>query len=490
MRKAMLIMEEKKNRLKVIFNIITAVVFIVFVITLCPKEMQNDTFWSIKVGERLVRDGIFGLDYFSIHENLNYIAHHFLTDVVIYLVYNVSGFAGLYALEIFLACIMSGLLLYLNNLISKNRITAVILFILQMIILSGYIAVRAQMISFILFILEIIFLEKYKKSGNSRYIVYLSVIPVLLANFHMGVVPFYFIILGVYGISCIKFNFLCFETVEKTDKKSLLALIIVGVIGLVTIFLNPYGIDGVVYPFKTFGNKFITSTISEFKPYSVWTDGGLSLFYSAIILFVLIINKGKIKLNDILLIFGTLFMNYTSIRYGSLFVICSSVGLRYTSGLNTFFDSLNSGDKKALYCEILFVVFLLIARRIAFWSDEYIPEDTYPVKATEYLKGNISSDIRIFNEYSWGAYLMLNDIKVYIDSRCDLYTEEYSNVTIATDYKKIIECDKEWKDILKEYNINTFLIEVDTSLYTLLSESSEFNEVYRDDTAVIYCMVK
>ena len=98
MRKAMLIMEEKKNRLKVIFNIITAVVFIVFVITLCPKEMQNDTFWSIKVGERLVRDGIFGLDYFSIHENLNYIAHHFLTDVVIYLVYNVSGFAGLYAL--------------------------------------------------------------------------------------------------------------------------------------------------------------------------------------------------------------------------------------------------------------------------------------------------------------------------------------------------------------------------------------------------------
>ena len=85
---------------------------------------------------------------------------------------------------------------------------------------------------------------------------------------------------------------------------------------------------------------------------------------------------------------------------------------------------------------------------------------------------------------------MLNDIKVYIDSRCDLYTEEYSNVTIATDYKKIIECDKEWKDILKEYNINTFLIEVDTSLDTLLSESSEFNEVYRDDTAVIYCMVK
>ena len=240
MRKAILMMEEKKNRLKVTFSIIAVLVFIIFVVTLCSKAMQNDTFWSIKVGERLVRDGIFGTDYFSIHDNLNYIAHHFLTDVVIYLVYNVSGFTGLYALEIFLACIMAGLLLYLNNLISKNRITAVILFILQMIILSGYIAVRAQMISFILFILEIIFLEKYKKSQNSRYVVYLSVIPVLLANFHMGVVPFYFIILGVYGISCIKFNFWCFETVEKTDKKALLTLIMVGVIGLVTIFLNPY----------------------------------------------------------------------------------------------------------------------------------------------------------------------------------------------------------------------------------------------------------
>ena len=484
--------QNSRSTKKIIFSIICIVMIAVFVIALSPKAMQNDTFWSIKVGERLVKDGVFGIDYFSIHEDLNYVAHHFLTDVVIYLVYNFFDFVGLYVLECILALVMAGLLFYLNNLICKNKIISVVLFILQMIVLSMYIAVRAQMFSFILFLVEIILLEKYKGKENKWYLIALSVIPVILANFHMGVVPFYFIILGVYGLSYIKLNFLCFETVEKTNKQALFKLVIVGIIGVATVFLNPYGIDGVLYPFKTFGNDFIMSTIVEFKPYNVGLDGGLILFYSVIVIFLLILNKGKIKLNDMLIICGTLFMTFTSIRYASLFAICSAVVLRYTENIKTFFSNLKDYDMKAIYVEVLVAIILIVMRRFLLFSSEYVPENTYPIQAVEYLKENMTEDTRIFNAYEWGSYLMLNDIKVYIDSRCDLYTEEYSGVTVATDYNKITGCAKDWRGLVEKYNINAFLIQVkeNESLSTLLTESTDFKEVYRDDVAVIYTKVK
>lgn len=485
-------MKDKKRVTKIVFNIIAIALLAIFVVALSPMEMQNDTFWSIKVGERLVKEGVFGIDYFSIHEGLDYVAHHFLTDVVIYLVYSLFDFVGLYVLECVLACIMAGLLLYLNNLICKNKIISVVMFVLQMLVLTIYIAVRAQLFSFILFILEIILLEKYKEKESKKYLVALSIIPVVLANFHMGVVPFYFVILGVYGLSYIKLNFLCFETVEKTNKKALLSLVIVGVIGLATIFLNPYGIDGVLYPFKTFGNKFIMSTIVEFKPYNINFDGGIIWLFGAIVIFLLILNKGKIKLNDMLLMAGTLFMTSTSMRYGSLFVICSVVVLRYTENIKKGITTLKDYDIKAIYVEIFVVIALIITRRFLLYTNDFVPESSYPVKAVEYLKENMTEDTRIFNNYEWGSYLMLNDIKVYIDSRCDFYTEEYSGVTIATDYNKITGCSKEWKELVEKYNINTFLIKVDSNeaLSTLLTESEEFEEVYRDEVAVIYTSLR
>ena len=41
------------------------------------------------------------------------------------------------------------------------------------------------------------------------------------------------------------------------------------------------------------------------------------------------------------------------------------------------------------------------------------------------MSENINVDeMRIFNEYNFGSYLLLNDIPVFIDSRADLYTKE------------------------------------------------------------------
>ena len=81
---------------------------------------------------------------------------------------------------------------------------------------------------------------------------------------------------------------------------------------------------------------------------------------------------------------------------------------------------------------------------------------------------------------------MLNDIKVYIDSRCDLYTKEYNGVEIADDYNKLEDCHKSYKEIIDKYVINTFIIPIDTQLETLLVENDTFECIYRDELAAIY----
>ena len=210
----------KKYKKQILYTI-TIIMFLVFVIALSPKAMQNDTFWSIKVGEKILKEGFIRIDDFSIHENLNYVAHHYLTDIVIYIIHSIGGFLGLYIFEITLALIMAGLLFVLNNQVTKSKISSFVLLTLQMIIMSEFIAVRAQMISFILFIIELILLEKYRQNKSNKYLIGLGIIPIILANFHMGVVPFYFIILFVNMIGYVKFNILCFDTVEQTDKTSI-----------------------------------------------------------------------------------------------------------------------------------------------------------------------------------------------------------------------------------------------------------------------------
>ena len=120
---------------------------------------------------------------------------------------------------------------------------------------------------------------------------------------------------------------------------------------------------------------------------------------------------------------------------------------------------------------------------------EYVSEEDYPVQAVEFLKTKIDSNTKTFNHYNWGSYLMLNNIKVFIDSRCDLYTKEYNEIGIADDYNKLMKCDKEYKEIIDRYGINMIIIPIDEPLATLLEENVQFEKIYEDDVAAIYSKI-
>ena len=67
-----------------------------------------------------------------------------------------------------------------------------------MILMESYIAARAQLVTFILFVLTIYFIESFLETGKKRYAIGLIIIPILIANIHLAVFPFYFILYMPY----------------------------------------------------------------------------------------------------------------------------------------------------------------------------------------------------------------------------------------------------------------------------------------------------
>jgi len=87
--KPFIVSEKVKN---IIFDIVVTISIILFAIAISPKSLQNDTFYTIKIGEYILQNGIADLtqDTFSWHE-LPYTYPHWLYDFAMYLIYSVSG---------------------------------------------------------------------------------------------------------------------------------------------------------------------------------------------------------------------------------------------------------------------------------------------------------------------------------------------------------------------------------------------------------------
>ena len=84
-------------------------------------------------------------------------------------------------------------------------------------------------------------------------------------------------------------------------------------------------------------------------------------------------------------------------------------------------------------------MFFAISFQIDNLSKDYLPEDLYPIGAVNYIKNNLDyKNIKIYNDYNEGSYLMFNNIPVFIDSRLDVYCSEFNNTDIFRDYTYIL----------------------------------------------------
>ena len=201
---------EKDKINSVRFHTMAIILIIIFAAAITPVTFQNDTYYTIKVGEYILENGITMQEPFAWHENLTYTFPHWAYDVFIYLIYSIGGMTGIYISTIILASILGITMYAVNVKLAKNKIISFVLTILTMYLLKSYICARAQLVTFILFILTIYFIERFLETKKKRYAIGLIIIPILIANLHAATFYFYFILylpyIAEYGIYILAYS--------------------------------------------------------------------------------------------------------------------------------------------------------------------------------------------------------------------------------------------------------------------------------------------
>ena len=158
-KKTKVIKEDSEKVKNIKFHILAIVAVILFSAAICPVSLQNDTFYTIRIGEHILNTKTVDMvDPFSWHENLPYTYPHWAYDVFIYLIFSLGGFKAIFASTVVLSCIL-GVLVYITNCkISKNKLISFMITLGAMYLMRYYIAARAQLVTFILLELTILFI--------------------------------------------------------------------------------------------------------------------------------------------------------------------------------------------------------------------------------------------------------------------------------------------------------------------------------------------
>ena len=561
----------KTNKIK--FNILAIFAIIIFSIALTPVTFQNDTYYTIAIGKDIVETGTIDMkDHFSWHEDLEYTYPHWLYDVGTYLVYQlgenigIGGFTAIYILTVLLS-ITLGLVIYMACVkISKHHITSFLITMGIMYLLKNFITARAQLVTFILFALTVLFIEEFIASKKKRYAIGLIIISLLIANLHVAVWPFYFVLylpyVAQYMIALISTSKLGYKInkkfkesrlkslekaklnkkeikdldekiekiknkiieIEKSHDKSEKSaekrrnnpykiviekqdavkwLILIMVICAFTGLLTPLGDTPYTYLSKTMeGNTM--DNISEHQPLTLINNMEM-IICIILVLGLITFTDTKIKLCDLFMLGGLLYLSFMSRRQVSMFDIIG--GIIFARIVASFFDKYDVGGEEKLLKSINTIygkaITILVVILISFnilkpkLDDKFVDENTYPVKASDYIIENVDlSTMKIYNEYNYGSYLLFRGIPVFVDSRADLYTPQfngeknddgkYEGKDIFSDYINTSNIGVYYENKFGEYDITHVLIRKNSKLNMFISRNDKYIELYGDNNFVFY----
>ena len=428
-----------------------------------------------------------------------------------------------------------------------------------MYMLKSFIAARAQLVTYILFVLQILFIEQFLATKKKRYATGLIIIPVVIANVHLAVWPFYFVLFLPYVVEyiiaviadsdfiykfSIKFNKrkakklslkngkeenvkAVTEKIDKLQEKLENAqrtrdkrranpyrlilkkedagkwLIVIMIICTFTGLLTPLGDTPYTYLIKTMQGNTMDS-ISEHLPLTLINAKDILVVF-ILFLAVLIFTDTKMKTRDFFMLAGLTLLSFMSRRQVSMFVlICGFIFAKMLVELVNKYDIEGSDKlikgmttflgKTLTILLVVLVSFCLYRPKI---NAPIVSKSSYPIEASNYILNNLDvKEIKLFNEYNYGSYLLYRGIPVFIDSRADLYAPEFNGTKgedgkyhgrdIFSDYVNITSISTYYDDKFNEYGITHVLIKKGSKLNMLIKRNDNYKELYSDNNFVLY----
>lgn len=538
------------KRKNIILEVIIIALIAMFSFSVAPKTLQNDTYYTVSIGNLIMENGIDMKDHFSWHEDLPYTYPHWLYDVFMSLIYNIGNWDGVY-ISVCVMSILLGLSIYIvNKKMNRNQFVSFAITIGAMYLLKDYIAARAQLVTFIIYVWVIFFIEKFIQNPKKiQYAIGIILSSILIANLHVAVWPFIFIISLPYiaeYIICLMSDIIIYREVTIFIKKILLKkykkneektkiiqkqinnitaqnekikkvreteepykikmklnknvkwLILVMAICGLTGFLTPLGTTPYTYLIKTMNGNTV-GNINEHLPLTLINNIPI-MCTIVIILSLLIFTKVKIRLSDLFMIGGLTYLMFSSRRQSTMFVLLGSIILNriIIEAIKTYSKEKMEMILRPMIGAITALVMCLsIFYGLKFIDkkkdNSYVNENSYPVEAANWMLKNLNvNEIKLFNEYNYGSYLLYRGIPVFIDSRADLYAPEFNGKKdIFMDFINTSNLGTYYGKTFKEYGITHVILYKNSKIRMIIDETEpeNYNKIYSDKNFVIYEVV-
>ena len=462
------------------------------------NNLLNDlgTGFHIRAGEYIIHNfTIPKYDIFSfIAPPLPWVAHEWLSEVIIAVVHHISGLTGVVLVFSFLIAFTYFLLFKFVRASGGDIIFSCFIVFLVAVSSTLHWLARPHIFSLTLLVVWYYILDAYQyKSKNYLYL--LPPIMLLWVNLHGGFV-IGFVLLGIYLCGNAAAALFSSAPEKSPYQEKVRALTRTALICVLLSFINPYGFQVLLFPFKTVSDQFLIDTVLEYLSPN-FHDPLPFKYLLLLMLGILAISRAKVNIIELSLVLFFTYMALYSARHIPLFaIVVAPILVRHielmlqksNSKLINLFKSRSKNlasldaQLKGYVWPVVVTIAVCSLANAAFIQFSF-DKASAPIGAVNFLKSqNMKGNM--FNSDPFGDYVIYAawpEYKVFVDGRSDMYGSNRMK-----EYMKVAFVQPGWKEILAKYDINFVIYNANSPLSLVLNESDKWRLIYADKTANIF----
>jgi hypothetical protein len=480
--------------------LIFIVLVLIFVAALQPVT-DPDFWWHLKTGQLIVQTKtIPHVDIFSYTRlGKEWVTHEWLSEVFIYGVFRLSGFAGL---MVVFACLIT-VSFWITYLRFRERlgnpVIAVFALVLGAAATTQFWAVRPQILSLLFVSIFLYILDSYYYAKSTRAIWWLVPLTILWVNLHAG----FLIGLGLIALTIVG---LVLDGFLLTSSRSILRRVPT-LLGLflvcgVAVSVNPNGTRLYWLPVETLTTPVFMRAIEEWKSpdfHQLQLQPFLLLLLATFS--ILALSNKRARPGELLLLVA---ISFAALRTGRNVAFFSLVAtplfaehfgkwLETQSWAKPLMPAKDAEPNKISFAKMvlnsLMIVLVLAISTLGIKrttsKQAEAEQQAFPFAAVNFMLAQRPPQ-PIYNEYDWGGYLIWRlhpNYLVYIDGRADPFGGQLVEECI-----QVHDGAPGWQEVLKNRGIRTVLVRFDSAIASLLRQKSEWKNVFEDKQAVIFVL--
>ena len=449
--------------------------------------VDPDTWWHVKTGQMILATRHWptvDAYSFTVHGQ-PWIAYEWLGDAVMGAVARIGGLRGLDALLIVLGAAVMIALYVFGTIRSGNSKAGFVAAAALISLATPSFTMRPQMLGYLFLVLTLIALELFRQ-GKQWAVWFLPPLLLIWVNTHgsfiigVGVIPVYLVCgLKEFRVGGIE--------AKKWTPKERVRLELVFLLCLAVLPITPYGTRLAVYPFDmAVAQPINVANVLEW--HSMPFDLAVGKIFLVLVFGFFAAQMAlslEWRLEELTLFLGGVAMACVHLRFVLLFVpfftpLLATVVARWLPPYDA--------TKNKYFLNAVLMVGVIAAMVHYFPSRAFLNEkvaEKFPSKAVDYLREH-SVPGPMFNNYGFGGYLVWSGQKVFIDGRGDLYERG----GVLSDYLQVVQVKPAALAVLRNYGIQSCLIERGATLANLLGVSPEWRQVYSDSTSALFVRQK